>query len=388
MNSWLVKTYIKDYKGVNNNKVREKYGALSSIIGILLNLILFVAKYVIGTLSNSITIISDAFNNLSDSANCIITLFGYKMAAKPADKDHPFGHGRVEYLTSLGIAIVIIFVGVELMKTSITKIMNPEKVIFSYIVVAMLILSIIVKLWMFIFNNKLGKYINSSILIATAQDSKNDMIATSVAIVSIISSLFTDLPVDGVLGVVVSCFVIYSGYDIVKDTVDVLIGKPMDVELVKELEELMLSDKHILGTHDLIVHNYGPGNLIGSAHAEVSVDENILEIHDAIDMIEKEIYERFNILMTLHIDPLELNNEYVNKCRSMIKKIVVNIYQGLTIHDFRVVKGPTHTNLIFDVLVPYDCKCSNTYIKEKIDEQLSNEHTRFYTVIIFDKKYC
>lgn len=381
----LIKKFIKNSEDIENPKVRQKYGTLSSIVGIICNIILFIIKYAMGMFSHSISIISDAFNNLSDCAGCLVTLLGYKMASKPADKDHPFGHGRIEYLTSLIIAILVIFVGIELLKNSIGKIINPEPIKFSVIVLLSLILSIAIKLWMAFFNTKLGKKINSTVMIATAKDSKSDVTATAATLLALICSLFTDLPVDGITGIIVSVFILKSGYDIVKDTVDELLGKPADPEIVNKIKEYVLKNDKIIGIHDLIIHSYGPGNMIGSCHVEVKSSEIFTEVHDIVDSIEREIHSNLNILMTIHMDPIEVNDELTNNTKKLVNNIIHSIDPSLHIHDFRIVSGDTHTNLIFDLVVPYECKFSNEELKEKIDGMLSKEETNYYTVIVFDK---
>ena len=315
MTNFLVRLFVKDYEKTEDIKVREKYGMLSSAVGVVCNVFLFALKYIMGTLSNSISVISDAFNNLSDCASCIVTLFGYKLAAKPADKDHPFGHGRMEYLTSLSIAVVIIVVGLELLQDSVLKIMHPEQVKFSFIVLVSLIVSVAVKLWMSLFNTKLGNRINSTVMLATAKDSKSDVMATAAVIIALTASVFTDLPVDGAMGVIVSGFVLKSGYDIVKDTVDELLGKPADQQVIDNINSLIKENVKIIGIHDMMIHNYGPGNMIGSCHVEVRSDEDFIQIHDIVDGIERRIHNELNILMTIHMDPIEVDNEQVNHCR-------------------------------------------------------------------------
>ena len=338
-----------------------------------------------GTLSHSISIVSDAFNNLSDCAGCLVTLLGYKMASKPADKNHPFGHGRMEYLTSLIIAALIIFVGIELLKNSVEKIINPVEIRFSFAVLISLVFSIAVKLWMAVFNAELGKKINSSVLTATAKDSKSDVIATSATLIALICSLFTALPVDGVMGLLVSVFILKSGYDIVKDTVDELLGKPADPEIINHIKEYVLKNDKIIGIHDLIIHSYGPGNMIGSCHVEVKSNESFTEVHDIVDSIEREIHNNLNILMTIHMDPIEVNDMLTNKCKKLVNNIIHSIDSSLDLHDFRIVSGESHTNLIFDLVVPFECKYSNEELKQKIDMQLSKENINYYTVIVFDK---
>lgn len=387
MTDFLVRHFVKDYENTEDSKVREHYGILSSIVGIFCNVALFILKYIFGTVSNSISIISDAFNNLSDSASCIVTFLGYKLAAKPADKDHPFGHGRMEYLTALSIAVIIMMVGIELLKSSVDKILHPEELIFSVWALLSLIVSIFVKLWMSFFNTKLGRRINSSVMEATAQDSRNDVIATSAAAIALIASIFTDLPVDGIMGVIVSVFVLKGGFGIIKDTVDDLLGKPADNELSKKISELVLSKEHIIGIHDLVIHNYGPGNLIASCHVEVRSDENFVAVHDIVDGIEREIHSKLGVMMTIHMDPIDMDDEQVTSCREMIRSFVKTIDSRLHIHDFRMVSGETHTNVIFDLVVPYDCKLKDSELKSIIDGFLDAQEKNYFSVITFDREF-
>lgn len=387
MTKLLVKTFVKNYENVTDINVRGRYGTLSSIVGIVCNIILFGLKFAMGTLSNSIAVVSDAFNNLSDSASCIVTLFGYKMAAKPADKDHPFGHGRMEYLTSLIIAAVILVMGVELLRDSAAKIIHPEKVEFRVIVLVSLAVSIGIKLWMSYFNTVLGKKINSSVMLATAKDSRNDVIATAVTVISLIAAIFTDLPIDGIMGVIVSLFILKAGFEIIKDTVDELLGKPADPETVDEIARLVCCDDRIIGVHDLIIHNYGPGNMIGSCHAEVRSNEDFIAAHDLIDRIEQEIHKQLKIQMTIHMDPIEVDDEQVNMYRLLVANIIRKVDKRLGFHDFRTVTGDTHVNLIFDLVVPYEVGRTDDDLKEEIDAFLEKEETKFYTVITFDREY-
>lgn len=388
MTDFLVKKFVKKHEEINDIKVRESYGTLSSVVGIICNIILFIAKFIMGTLANSISIVSDAFNNLSDCASCVVTLFGYKMAAKPADKDHPFGHGRFEYLTSLVIAMVIVLVGFELFMGSFDKIFHPSKLEYSYVVLTTLIISIAVKIWMGLFNRKLGKRINSGTMLATSKDSINDVVATFATMVALVASLWTDAPLDGIMGIVVSLFILLSGFNIVKETVDVLLGQPADEKLVEQLKTMVEENPYALGMHDLIIHSYGPGNLIGSVHIEVDGKGNIMEIHDVIDELERDIYEELNVRITIHMDPVEMDNEHLNECRTMMIDIVKGIDGNLSLHDFRMVSGPSHTNLIFDVLIPYDCKLSEKFIKKEIEHKLSVYDTKYYVVITFERGYC
>lgn len=387
MTDLLIRIFIKDSENFKDAKVREKYGTLSSMTGICCNILLFIIKFIMGTLSNSVAIVSDAFNNLSDCLSCLITLAGYKLSAQPADKDHPFGHGRVEYLSSLVIAVIIVFVGFEFLKTSVEKLLNPEPVLFKPVAVVALIASIVLKVWMYFFNTKLGTKINSSTMLATAADSLSDSITTGVTLISLFASLFTDFPVDGIIGILVSFLILKAAWDIMKDTIDTLLGKPADEETVQAMLEIVYSFDEILGVHDLIVHNYGPGKMMASLHAEVSADQNILAAHDKIDLIEKKLYEDLHIMTVIHMDPIETNNEVLKSHRDLIHEILNSIDENLSMHDFRMVSGDSHTNLIFDVVVPYEFKQTNTQLKKKIDEILHEKNPNLYTVITFDTMY-
>ena len=380
----LVKKCIPNYMDTKNIQVRKSYGTLSSIVGIVCNILLFALKYAMGTLSGSISIVSDAFNNLSDCASCLVTLFGYKLAAKPADKNHPFGHGRIEYLTSMVIAVFIALMGFELFRDSIDKIINPQPVIFRIIVLISLLCSIGLKLWMSVFNTYLGKAVDSSVMLATAKDSRSDMIATAVAALALISSCFTKLPVDGIAGILVSLFILKAGYEIIRDTLDDLLGRPADAETVHNIETLVKAHDRIIDIHDLVIHNYGPGHMLGSCHVEVRCDENFCVIHDLVDHIENRIWEETQIRMTIHMDPIETDNELVNSCKSMMNDIIRNLDPDLSLHDFRMVTGETHTNVIFDLVVPFDCIYKNVQLKDMIDSELHKLHPNYFTVITFD----
>lgn len=380
----LVKKCIPQYEDTANVQVRKSYGTLSSVVGILCNILLFVLKYIMGTLSGSISIISDAFNNLSDCASCLVTLFGYKLAAKPADKDHPFGHGRIEYLTSMLIAVFIALMGFELLRDSIDKIIHPQPVTFRWIVLLSLLCSIGLKLWMSFFNTTLGKTIHSSVMLATAKDSRSDVIATSATVIALIASYFTDLPIDGAAGILVSLFILKAGYEIIRDTLDDLLGRPADAETVHKIETLVKSHEKIMDIHDLMIHNYGPGHILGSCHVEVRSDEDFCVIHDIVDHIEKRIWEEMHIHMTIHMDPIETDNEQINLCKQEVLEIIHSLDPHLSFHDFRMVSGETHTNVIFDLLVPFDCAYKNAQLKEMIDTELHKIHPHYDTVITFD----
>ena len=387
MTNFLIRIFIKQPDNTDSQKTRAAYGTLSSFVGIFCNIILFIAKYIVGTLSNSISIISDAFNNLSDSASCIITLFGYKISSKPADKDHPFGHGRMEYLTSLIISAIIVFVGLELFKGSLQKLLNPEEVKFSIAALVSLIISIGIKLWLSLFNTTLGKKINSVVMLATAKDSRNDVITTISALIALVFSIFSDLPLDALMGIFVSLFILKSGYEIIKDTVDELLGKPASPETTSKLYSMILKNEKIIGVHDMIVHSYGPSCTIASCHVEVKATGNFVAVHELVDKIERDVLNEMNILLTIHMDPIDTDDENVQECKNMILEIIGNIDSALHIHDFRIVSGEMHTNLIFDLVVPYKTKYSSDEIKAMIDDRLSKFDHRYFTVITFDTEY-
>ena len=388
MTKLLIRLFVKNYDDINDDKVRWNYGRLSSFVGIFSNILLFLVKFIIGSISNSIAITSDAFNNLSDCVSCVITLFGYHLASKPADKDHPFGHGRMEYIISIIISFLIFLVGIELLKSSFDKIINPEPVDFSLFILLIMVLTVLVKVWMFLFNRYLGNKINNSAMVATSKDSLNDCIATSVAILSLILSNYIDLPIDGIMGIFVSFFILYSGYGILKETLDDLLGKPADSEIVNKIHELIMADSHIIGIHDLIIHDYGPGKSIGSCHVEVNAHDSFIAVHDVVDQIEKRIQEELHIMMTLHMDPVDSDDELTNEYKQMILDIIKNIDESLSIHDFRIVSGPSHTNLIFDCVIPFDSKLTDSKVKQLIDDELAKKDKKFFTVITFDRDYC
>ncbi len=387
MTEFLLKTFVKNYQKAENNEVRKHVGFLSSIVGLICNIFLFLAKYIMGTISNSIAIVSDGFNNLSDCLSNIITLVSYKLAAQPADKDHPFGHGRIEYLSSLIIAVIIMLVGFSFLKTSFIKILHPEKVNFNTITVISLAISIVVKIWMGFFNKKLGEKYNSSIMLATSKDSINDSYITLVTLSSLFISLFTTLPVDGVIGCLVSILILKAGYEIIKDTVDTLIGTKADEETVQAITDLVLSHDDVIGIHDLIVHNYGPGRLICSLHAEVDSKRDMLEVHDTIDLIERQLYEKLNIMASIHMDPVEVDNPLVIKYKQLVTDIIEEIDPELSFHDFRIVTGPTHTNLIFDLVVTHDYIGSTKELKNKIESKIKEKDDSLFTVISIDTQF-
>ncbi len=387
MTNFILKTFMKDYSDNKDSATRKKAGFLSSTVGIVCNIILFVSKFIIGTIANSVAIISDAFNNLTDCLSCIITMFGYNLASKPADKEHPFGHGRMEYFTSLIIAVFIIIVGFEFFKTSLSRIFNKEEMDVTYFTIIVLVLSILLKFWMYLFNKKMATIFNNQAMMATSYDSLSDAMTTSITLIGSIISLFTSFPIDGVIGLIVSGLIIKTAISIIKDTLDELLGKPADKETTQQLLDIVMSHQGILGVHDLMIHNYGPNNMIASLHAEVDAKQNVLEAHDTIDNIEKEIFEKMKIMTTIHLDPIETDNIQLNQYKTIVRKVLNEIDPELSFHDFRMVVGQTHTNLIFDVIISDKYRDKNQMLKEKIDEQLKLIDNKLETVITFDSQF-
>ena len=388
MINYLIKKYIKNPEDIQNETVRFAYGKLTSIIGIIANLLLFIVKLTIGFMTGSVSIMSDGFNNLSDVMTCLVTVLGYRIASKPADKEHPFGHGRVEYVVSFVIAVVIFTVSFELIKQGIQQIMEPNEILFRPMLLLILVVSIGVKLWISYLNHTIGKRIDNLAMIATAQDARNDAWSTLITIVAmLLSQLKTTFPFDGVATLVIACFILKSGYELIKEIIDRLIGKPADKELVKQIRETILKYKEIRGLHDLIIHDYGPGVKIGSAHAEVDAKMNILKIHDIIDQAEREVGDTLHVMMTLHMDPIEYDNPITNAYFEDLKRILSQIDPAITVHDFRTVRGDEHTNLVFDLVIPYGFHLEDEQIKVEIDHHFEKYPNKIYTVITFDHPY-
>jgi len=367
--------------------IRTQYGVLSGFTGIAVNVLLCIAKFVTGYFTNSIAISVDAANNLADAGSSVINLLGFKYAGKPADEEHPFGHGRVEYVAALAVSFVILIMGIELAKSSVTKIFSPEDVVFSYLSAAVLIITMLVKLWLAFFYRNIGKRIQSPQMIAVVTDSFSDIAATGAALLVLIASKFTDVHIDGFIGLIVSVFVFSAGITIVKNTIGPLLGEPPDEDFVKKVEERILSYDGVSGIHDLILHNYGPGRLLGSVHAEVPADSNMMKSHDTIDLIEREIRQDFGIELVIHMDPVVVNDEHIDLLHAMVLDIVLEIDENLAIHDFRVVDGPTHTNLIFDLVVPYNYKIIGSKLTEMIAKKLANVNSRMFAVITVEQSY-
>lgn len=352
MTDFLVNKFIKDSTNIESTEVRTRYGMLASVVGIFCNVLLFSVKLTIGLILSSLAVTADAFNNLSDAASSIISFIGVKMAGKPADAEHPFGHGRIEYIAALIVSFLVIEVGFTFFKSSISKILHPEEISFDLVPFVILILSILVKLWMAFFNNKLGKRIDSKVMLATAADSLGDVITTSATVLSIIICHFTSINVDAIAGLIVSAIVIWSGISIAKDTLEPLIGERVPAELYQKITDIVESYDGIVGTHDLIVHNYGPNRSMATIHAEVPNDINIDVSHEIIDKIERDVKKDLNILLVIHMDPVEMRDEEVLSLREKTSRIVHALDPELNFHDFRVLKENEQRNLIFDLVIP------------------------------------
>ncbi|MCI8509082.1 MAG: cation transporter [Lachnospiraceae bacterium] len=374
-------------KNKEESVMRKSYGTLCSIVGILLNIFLFAGKYFAGMVSGSVAITADAFNNLSDAGSSFITLIGFLFAGKKPDPDHPFGHGRFEYVSGFIVSMAILLMGLELFKSSFLKIIYPEPVDTSILAMGILAVSIAVKFYMAFYNHRVGKKIDSAAMKATAMDSLSDSVATSVVLAAMLVMWFTGINIDGICGVLVALFILYAGFSAAKETLDPLLGLAPDKEYVEKIKQIVMEHDMIQGIHDLVVHDYGPGRQMISLHAEVPGDQNIYEIHDLIDRIERELNEKLFCEAVIHMDPIETDNEEVARMRDLIAKEVKRIDNRMTIHDFRMVTGNTHTNLIFDALVPYELKMSGEEVKGKIEEIVRNLEGDYFAVVHIDQGY-
>lgn len=388
MTNLLVRIFVKNSEQIEKSEVRTSYGKLSGSVGIFCNIMLALTKFIIGTLSGSVSVTADAFNNLTDASSSVINLLGFKLASKPADADHPYGHARYEYISALTVAVLILIIGYELLKSGIQKVISPSPVSFSWLSVVILVLSVLVKLWMALFNNKLGKKINSQTLIATAIDSRNDVIATLSVIVAMVISHFAKFELDGYIGIAVALFILYSGVMLLKETLDPLLGLAPDPEFVEEIREIIMNYPGVLGTHDLMVHDYGPGCQFASVHVEVAAEGDIIEMHDIIDNIERSFAEKFNLHMVIHMDPIVTADDVICDLRSQLSASVKEIDSELSIHDLRAVIGPSHTNLVFDCVVPPGFKMSNAELREKISAAAKRIDKKYNCVITIESSYA
>jgi cation diffusion facilitator family transporter len=385
----IVNKFIKDNSNVKDDTVRNSYGVLGGIIGIVVNIILFIIKLSVGVIVSSIAIMADAFNNLSDAASSLITILGFKLSNKPADREHPFGHGRIEYLSALIVAFMVMLVGLQFIKSSFERIVNPSPVAFELVSFILLIISIFFKIWLSKFNKFIGEKINSSALKAASTDALGDVFTTTCVAISFLASKFTSFPIDGYIGMFVALFIVYAGFNLVKDTINPLLGEAPDPELVESIERMVLSYDNILGSHDLIVHNYGPGKCMASIHAEIPGNINVVDIHEVIDKAEREISKALKIYLVIHIDPICIIEGEVKEAYDEILSIIEKYDYIESIHDFRVVGEGDIKNLIFDVVIEPSKKLSitDTELINIISEGVKKYHPSYNCVITIDKHY-
>ena len=389
MQKLLVKLFIKDYQKINDSKVRSKYGTLSGIIGIISNLILCSIKIILGILTTSLSILADGINNLTDAGSSVITLIGFKLSSIPADEDHPFGHERIEYITGLIISFLILIIGFSLCKESISKLINKEvSQSISIIIIIVMIMSILIKLWQSIFYRKMAKAIHSEALIASSKDSLNDCISTTAVIIGLILFKITSWqPIDSILGMIVAIFIIISGLKMVFETVNPLIGTKPSQEEINSITKKILSYPGIIGVHDLVIHHYGSCTTFATVHAEVPSDEDIVTSHDIVDNIERDFRNELGIDLTIHMDPVDINNPQTNELKEKILHIIKDINTDLSIHDFRVVYGETHTNLVFDVAMPVKFSCTKKELRELIISEIKKIDENYFAIIQIDQLY-
>ena len=387
MGKLLIRIFVKDHENTDDPRVRERYGKFAGVVGIVSNLILCIMKILIGLVSRSIAIIADGINNLADASSSIITLVGFKLASQPEDEDHPYGHARIEYLTGQFISIVIIVIGLQLLRTSIDKILHPDPLEFSCLTIIILVAAILIKLWQSLFNRSIGRKIRSVTLMATAADSRNDVISTSAVLISVIVGKFTGIQIDGYMGCLVALFIIWSGIQLVRETTSPLLGEAPDQELVDSIAEIVKKEPGVLGIHDLMVHNYGPGKIFASMHIEVDADGDLMESHDMIDNIEKRIKDELHVEFVVHMDPVKTDDPLITKMKKIIADALLPLDGVDNIHDFRIVPGPTHTNIIFDVVLVADCSLSEKEITGIAAEAARSVDNDFYVVITFDHAY-
>ena len=391
MTSLLIKLFIKKWGNTNSSDVRTRYGTLGSVVGIISNIILCAIKISVGWLSNSISIIADGLNNLADMGSSVITMIGFKMANKPADRDHPFGHGRMEYMSAFVVAFLILMVGFELFSTSIKTLISGESApVYSTFSIIALIASIVIKLWLFLFNLKLGKTIDSSALIATAKDSLNDCVSTTAILVAAIITSYVELPfnLDAVIALGVSLFILWAGFSTARETLDEILGKPPEPQLIKDIEDCIMSFEEFIGIHDLIVHNYGHGRLFASVHVEVPQDIDIVKCHERIDICEKFVCEKTGVELVIHMDPIDVNSESVVLAREQMNEVIQSIDPRLTLHDFRMTPvSDERTNLIFDVVLPPDIKLTTQELNEAIGNAARSKNPTYACVITYDNSF-
>lgn len=379
--------FIKNREDVTDPAVRKAYGILCGAVGVFLNVLLFAGKFFAGTVSGSIAITADAFNNLSDAGSSIITLMGFQLGDQKPDSEHPFGHGRIEYLSGLLVSMLIILMGFELARSSVEKILHPAPVEFSQLTIVILAASIAVKLYMCFYNRAVGKRIDSSAMHATAMDSLSDSVATTAVLIASLVGRFTQLRIDGWCGILVALFILWSGLNSARDTLDPLLGQPPSPEFVAKIRGIVMAHQEVLGVHDLIVHDYGPGRRMISLHAEVPANENVLELHDEIDNIETELREKLGCEAVIHMDPIVVDDGVTEETRQRVAALVTCIDDQISIHDFRMVSGPTHTNVIFDAVVPFQFRLTDEQVREKIKTAVRTLNGNYFAVVKVERSY-
>lgn len=381
----LIRRFVRDPDNVGLPAVRTAYGKLAGAVGLAANVLLFVFKLLAGILSGSVAIVADAFNNLSDAGSSVVTLVGFRLAGSPPDEEHPFGHGRVEYLSALTVAALIILAGFELASSAVNKILEPTPSAFSWVTLVILLASIAVKLWMAFFNHTTGKRIRSNTLLAAATDSRNDVICTGVVLIASMVNRYTAVEIDGYVGVLVSLFVMWSGFSVLKETLSPLLGEAPDPELVEQIRRIVLDNEGIVGIHDLIVHNYGPGRCIVSLHAEVPAEDNILQSHELIDAVERRLVKELNVVACIHMDPVDTHDEQVAQLRLLTETVLTDIDPVLTLHDFRLVRGESRINVIFDVVVPFGYAKAD--LQSEIQRRLQLVDERLFVVLTVEHSF-
>lgn len=385
MTKLLIKLFVKDSENTQNRLVRQKYGTMTSIVGIVINFLLFIGKFTIGTLFGSVAISADAINNLSDAGSSFISLISFKISSKPADREHPFGHARIEYIASMAVGVIVLLIGFDLLKESFFKILTPSPMDKSIIVLAVLVLSILAKLWLGLFYKNIASRINSELLKAASADSFSDVFSTGATLVSALIWMFFDFNVDAYVGLVVSVFILIAGLKILNENKNIILGSAPDPEIIEIIKKKALEDKRIIGIHDLMVHSYGAGATIASFHAEVDGKGDFFEAHDLIDNIEKQLLSEYNITCTIHMDPIVTDDEHINGIRAKVQEAVKGIDSAFRIHDFRCVTGPTHTNLIFDIEIPFEDKRSNKEVLTLVENEIKKIDKSYFAVISVDR---
>ena len=384
MTELLLRIFVKDYRDTSNPKVHSEIGKLAGIVGIVCNFLLSGGKLIAGIAVGSVSITADALNNLSDAVSSLITLLGFRIAQHPADREHPYGHARFEYMSGMIVSVLILMMGVELTKSSVSKIIHPVEMKIETTALVILIISICVKMWMCVFNRSLGKRIKSATLFATAADSRNDVIATSAVLVGCIVNKIVGVNIDGYVGLAVAIFILYSGISIAKETVTPLLGKAADEDLVKQISDIIMSHDKVLGIHDLLLHDYGPGKCYASVHVELSAEENPLVCHDILDDIEWKVAEQLNVQLVIHYDPIITNDSEWNNLKHRVAEILDEINPAFSMHDFRLVKGADQTKIVFDLVIPYSMNGQHRKLKESIDEKLKINDICYPTTIRFE----